>query len=126
MSAEQVPGVYLSPELEPPVVDWWSLIDQKAALREQFPPADVVRATERVSLGVIHTEPGPIEWGTRLAVSQTADADRFISLMEERTRARTLMLTRMQSARDERHRRRTASLIQGSPSGGPFALKETG
>lgn len=34
--------------------DWWALIDPVAALREQFPPVEVARATERVSLGLLY------------------------------------------------------------------------
>lgn len=67
--------------------DWWSLIDRKAALREQFPPADVVRATERVSLGLLHKPPTPEERAARGAWTQERDADLFIARMEERTGA---------------------------------------
>jgi hypothetical protein len=65
--------------------DWWSLIDRKAALREQFPNADVLRATERSALGVLHKPLTEAEKVARGAMTQERDAELFIARMEERT-----------------------------------------
>jgi hypothetical protein len=65
--------------------DWWSLIDRKAALREQFPNPDMLRATERSALGLLHKPPTQAERAARGAMTQERDADMFIARMEERT-----------------------------------------
>lgn len=88
--------------LEPEEPDWWSLIDRKAALREQFPNPEVVRATERPALGLLHKPLTQAEKVARGAMTQERDADLFIARMEERTGIGTAYKRRLAELAAER------------------------
>lgn len=85
--------------------DWWDAIDKAAALREQFPPAHIVRATERPALGNLHTKPTPADTITRREATHETDADRFIARMEQR---RQEAINELLGMKPRRQHRRTA------------------